>query len=110
MNNNIPCYDSVWQNITVPEACLVQVPSAFAPNGINKYLYPLNAFKAVNMTFRVYNRLGNLVFESHDMQNKWDGSYKGEKQPTGTYIWMLDYTDKDTQQRYSLKGTTVLIR
>jgi hypothetical protein len=38
------------------------------------------------------------------------GRLKGELQPSGTYVWTLDYTHKDTGQNFHLKGTTVLIR
>jgi gliding motility-associated-like protein len=94
------------------QSCYIAVPSGFTPNGdgINDYLYPLNAYKAINLEFRVYNRYGQLVFETKNWMNKWDGTINGKQQPTGTYVWMLNYTDSDSGKKYFLKGTSVLIR
>jgi gliding motility-associated-like protein len=62
-------------------------------DGVNDYLYPLNAYKATNLLFRVFDRVGHVVFETKDWTRKWDGTYKNSPQPTGVYIWMLDYND-----------------
>ncbi|MFY7964910.1 MAG: gliding motility-associated C-terminal domain-containing protein [Chitinophagaceae bacterium] len=112
VSNATPCFDTAYQTIKVTSNCLIQVPSAFTPNGdgLNDFLYPLNAYKASEMTFRVFNRLGRIVFETNTIGSKWEGKFRSEKQPPGTYIWLLDYTDKETGKKISLNGTTVLIR
>lgn len=106
------CFDSSYQTITAVPNCYIAVPSAFTPNGDGKndYLYPLNAYKAANLTFRVFNRFGQIVFETHDWTVKWNGTLNGIKQPAGTYVWYLEYIDTDTNRKIFLKGTTVLIR
>jgi gliding motility-associated-like protein len=105
------CWDSVYRELKVESNCYIAVPSAFTPNGdgLNDYLYPLNAYKATNLIFRVYNRFGNLIFETRDWTKKWDGTKNGMPQPTGTYIWVLDYNDANNK-KVSLRGTSVLIR
>jgi len=105
------CKDSVYHQLKVESNCYIAVPSAFTPNGdgLNDYLYPLNAYKATNLIFRVYNRFGNLIFETKDRTKKWDGTKNGMQQPTGTYVWILDYNDANNK-KVSLRGTTVLIR
>lgn len=110
--NNLGCYDTAARQITKVKSCHIAVPSGFTPNGdgINDYLYPLNAYKAANLEFRVFNRYGQLVFETRDWTKKWDGTINGKPQPTGVYVWMLRYTDSDTGKKYFLKGTTVVIR
>ncbi|OIR00585.1 hypothetical protein GALL_172750 [mine drainage metagenome] len=106
------CYKSFKNSITVLPNCYIAVPSAFTPNGdgLNDYLYPLNAYKADHLIFRVFNRFGQIVFETRDWTVKWDGTYKSLQQPSGTYVWTLDYTDMDTGKKVSKKGTTVLLR
>ncbi len=106
------CSDTAYKNITVLVSCYVAVPSAFTPNGdgLNDYLYPLNAFKAGNLLFRVYNRYGQVIFETSDLTKKWDGRVNGMLQGSGTYIWTLEYVDKDTGKKVFMHGTTVLIR
>jgi hypothetical protein len=62
------------------------------------------------MEFRVYNRLGQLVFETKDWTKKWDGKIKGIVQTTGVYAWILSFTNHDTGEKVFMKGTTLLIR
>jgi gliding motility-associated-like protein len=106
------CIDVTYKLIKLIPNCYIAVASAFTPNGdgLNDYLYPLNAYKAINLTFKVYNRYGQLIFQTNDWTRKWDGKLNGADQPSGTYVWMLDYTDISTNKPVFLKGTTVLIR
>ncbi|MEO5891553.1 MAG: gliding motility-associated C-terminal domain-containing protein, partial [Ferruginibacter sp.] len=92
--------------------CYIAIPKAFSPNndGLNDFLYPTNAYKAKDLVFRVYNRVGQLLFETRDWMNKWDGTYKGNPQDPGTYVWILNYTNIETGRRFELKGSTVLLR
>jgi gliding motility-associated-like protein len=112
VKNDIGCYDTARQNIKVLYNCYIAVPSAFTPNGdgLNDYLYPLDAYKAENLQFRVYNRWGQLVYQTKDWTKKWDGRINGYPQAPGTYVWMLSYVNRDTGKSFALKGTTVLIR
>ncbi len=84
-------------------------PSLFG-DGLNDYLQPNNVIKADNLLFRVYNRLGQLVFETRDWTRKWDGRINGVLQQTGVYTWLLTYTHHDTGEKVFMKGTTLLIR
>ena len=112
VQNAFNCTDTSTKKVFVLPSCYIDIPTGFTPNGdgLNDYLYPLNAFKAQNLSFKVFNRYGQVIYETSDWHQKWDGRLKGELQPSGTYIWTLDYTHKDTGQTFHLKGTTVLIR
>ena len=91
--------------------CIIEVPNAFTPNndGKNDFLYPLNAYKASNLRFRIYNRYGSRIFESSDWTKKWDGKLNGIDQPTGGYVWVLEYTNPAGIAIFK-KGVTLLIR
>lgn len=106
------CFDTAYHDMTVVKSCYIAVPTAFTPNGdgLNDYLYPLNAYKADNLEFKVFNRYGQKVFETTNWLIKWDGTINGTPQPTGTYAWYLKYKNRDTGKEFLLKGTTVLIR
>ena len=112
VGNNLGCTDTTYKYITVLASCYIAVPSAFTPNGdgLNDYLYPLNAFNADNIIFRVFNRYGQIIFESRNWTKKWDGRVNSVMQPSGVYIWTFSYTDHATGQAVFLKGTSVLIR
>ncbi|MGF2411897.1 T9SS type B sorting domain-containing protein [Ferruginibacter sp.] len=112
VTNNIGCSDTATQTIKVVGNCYIAVPNAFTPNndGLNDYLYPLNAYKAKDLIFKVYNRFGQLVFQTTDWTNKWDGKFKGQGADPATYVWILQYTHVDTGKRVEQKGTTILLR
>ncbi len=112
VQDSVGCSDTSYQQIQILRSCYIAVPSAFTPNGdgLNDYLYPLNAYKADNLDFKVFNRYGQLVFETRDWTQKWDGRINGTPQPAGTYVWSLQYTDRDSGRRFFQKGTTILIR
>ena len=112
VQNNYGCFDTATQKIVVAYSCYIAVPNAFTPNkdGLNDFLYPLNAYKATDLLFRVYNRVGQLVFETRDWTKKWDGRIKGQGADMGTYVWILMYTDTDSGKKIQLKGSTILLR
>lgn len=70
----------------------------------------LVTIKADSMDFKVYNRLGQLIFESHDGNQKWDGTLKGEPRDAGIYVWTLSYELVDTGKHVFMKGSSILIR
>jgi gliding motility-associated-like protein len=112
VENEGGCFDTTVNNLKVLKSCYIAVPGAFTPNGdgLNDYLYPLNAYKADNLEFSIYNRVGELVFHTADWMQKWDGTIKGNPQDSGIYVWILKYTNHDTGKKVFQKGSTVLIR
>jgi gliding motility-associated-like protein len=111
-NLSLGCSDSARKTLTVLDFCLIDVPTAFTPNndGLNDYFQPHNALKADNYEFKVYNRWGQLIFQSNNWRDKWDGKINGILQPTAVYVWMLRYYHRDTKQPVFKKGTVTLIR
>jgi gliding motility-associated-like protein len=86
------------------------VPTAFTPNSnnVNDRLRPLGQISSIDY-FRVYNRWGNLVFQTNVMGEGWDGLYKGVLQPADTYMWVLSGKSLDGKA-VKLSGKTLLIR
>ena len=112
VKNDIGCADTAFRSIRVVGNCYIAIPTAFTPNGdgLNDYLYPTNAYKTKDLKFVVYNRGGQKIFETNNWQIKWDGTFKGNPQDPGTYVWYLVYTDSETGQKFEQKGSTVLLR
>jgi gliding motility-associated-like protein len=112
VTDNLGCRDTADHHIMAVTSCYIDVPTAFSPNGdgINDYLYPLSAYKAIDLYFAVYNRVGQKLFETKDWRKRWDGTVKGNPADIGTYVWMLNYTMKDTGKKIFRKGTAVLVR
>lgn len=87
------------------------VPSGFTPNadGRNDVLRPVPVGIKQLVYFRVYNRLGELVYTTNTIGQGWDGVYKGVKQASGTFVYTaegIDFQDKTVVRN----GTAVLIR
>lgn len=112
VKNSIGCADTATNTIYVLSNCFIAIPKGFSPNndGLNDFLFPTNAYKAKDLLFRIYNRVGQLIFETRNWTNKWDGTFKGNSQDPGTYVWVLSYTNIDSGIRVEQKGSTVLIR
>lgn len=87
------------------------VPKAFTPNGDgrNDLLKPMVVGIRQLNYFRVYNRWGNLVFETRAIGAGWDGRYKGVLQPMETYVWVAEGISEDGKTIRST-GNTTLIR
>ena len=86
----------------------IYIPKAFSPNndGLND-TWRINALAAFpDAKLRVYNRYGQLVFESTSNNKDWNGSYKNNVLPMGAYTYLLDLKN----ERPLLKGMVVLIR
>ncbi|MEP7143061.1 MAG: gliding motility-associated C-terminal domain-containing protein, partial [Ferruginibacter sp.] len=68
VKNNAGCADTATKIIQVAGNCYIAIPKGFSPNndGLNDFLYPTNAYKARDLLFRVYNRSGQLLFETRN--------------------------------------------
>lgn len=111
VSDSLGCSDEFYKQIRVADMCNMEFPKAFTPNGdgLNDYFWPLNAYKAEQIVFTVFNRKGIKVFETEQWPGKWDGTYKGEPQDPGTYVWLFQYTDAMGNKQIQ-KGTVVLLR
>jgi gliding motility-associated-like protein len=102
-------YDTV--TIKIFKGTDIYVPSAFTPNrdGLNDIFRPLGTTIERLDYFRVYNRYGELIFETNNISKGWDGTYKGQDQKADNYIWTLRAIDKKNVKR-AMKGNVILIR
>ena len=90
---------------------MLLIPTAFSPNkdGLNDIFRPLN--KNLNkLTFQVFNRWGEKVYETDQIGEGWDGSYKGVKQDIGVFIWQAQYQLVGNPQSLSASGNVTLVK
>ncbi len=86
------------------------ITDAFSPNvdEVNdKFSVKGGALKTFN--FMIYNRWGEKLYETDDLNFAWDGTYKGQDQPQDVYMFYCYYTGFDGK-KYSTKGTITLLR
>ncbi len=87
--------DSVVVDYTGCE-CVIYAPDAFSPNadGVNDVFQPFACNDITIASLSVYDRWGELIFNTTSPPFAWDGSYKGERCPSTVYSWQIDYSLK----------------
>jgi len=87
------------------------VPKAFSPNGDgnNETLRPILLGMRDLHYFKVFNRIGQMVFSTSTKDHGWDGTFNGKAQDPGTYVWLAEGINYKGELRQK-KGTSVLIR
>ncbi len=101
------CEDTLCRELIFP---LVDVPNAFTPNGDgnNDTLF-VRGFGVIDLDFRLYNRWGQLVFETDRLSQGWDGRFNGEEQDMDVYVYVLNAL-LENNEKVSKKGNITLIR
>lgn len=110
MRRGVDCIDTDTVDITITDGSYFFIPNAFSPNndGLNDQLTVFNYGNDFEF-IRIFNRWGNLVFESNSTDNKWDGNFKGKKASSDTYFWVARIRDK-IGIRITKKGTVTVVR
>jgi gliding motility-associated-like protein len=90
----------------------IYIPNSFTPNadGVNDFLKVLTIGNIQLEYFSIYNRYGETIFKSTDINKGWDGSFKANKVENGVFIWVVKARDKFTNKIIQQHGTVLLIR
>lgn len=98
-------------DITVDCQPVLQIPTAFSPNNdlLNDQLEVLGKDFA-SLEFKVYNRWGELVFETLTQEVSWDGRWNGKEASVGIYIWAATYINILTGETFKKQGKITLLR
>ena len=88
------------------------MPTAFSPNsdGVNDIYRGVSRCGAQRYHLQIYNRWGNLIFETTDVAQGWNGIYKSVPQPTDVYIYQVEYFNYCQQKQLKLAGNFTLLR
>ena len=104
------CRDTIPYEVKVEPVYTFYIPSSFTPDddGHNEFFYGQGEYyDEYNMY--IYDRWGEMIFESADDRYPWDGTYKGEQVQQGTYIYrfyIIDWQGHD----HEYEGTVTLHR
>lgn len=109
--------DSVKVTIYFPPEdleCFSVVPNAFTPNGdgLNDVFKPILQCPAESYSLKIFNRWGQMIFETNTPSEGWDGIVKGKLAQRGTYVWTIyyKYTGVLHPGERTIKGVVNLIR
>lgn len=111
--SDLGCTDTaIYQVVVYPEVILY-APNAFTPNG-DEFNHTWQVFMEgidiYEFELLMFDRWGEIVWESHDITAKWDGSYKGKIMPTGTYQWTIRTKDALNDKKHTFKGSVSILK
>jgi gliding motility-associated-like protein len=110
--NESGCADSTYLTVKIFKSSpQIYVPTAFTPNGDgrNDIIKPIPVGISRMDYFRIYNRWGQLVYNTTSLGTGWDGKIAGKEQGTGTYVWLVRGVDF-LGKVFVAKGMVTLIR
>jgi gliding motility-associated-like protein len=113
---NGPCYVDQTLQVVVTECpgTIYWVPNCFTPDGNehNQLFGPVmtEGFDINDFQFLIFNRWGEVVWESHETNSKWDGTYQGKMCTDGVYIWKLKFNVFGNDGKIEAHGHLTIIR
>ncbi len=112
--NEFGCKDTAFNHFETMEIVVFYVPTAFTPNGdeLNQTFKPVfgDGIDKTNFRFTIYNRWGEVVFESLTTDFEWDGTFNGRLVPFGTYTYEFYYKLPNTSERHTSTGSFTIIK
>jgi gliding motility-associated-like protein len=99
----------------ISEEVIYWVPNTFTPDGdqFNQTFKPVlySGYDPYDYDFFIFNRWGELIWESHNVSFGWDGSYnEGRKCPDGVYTWKMNLKTMNNDEKIQVLGHVTLIR
>ena len=113
VTDNLGCSDTTSKVLKVLSDVIVYIPNTFTPDGdeFNQYWeYSFDGIDEDNFNMYVYNRWGELVWESHNSKTFWSGIYDNKLVTPGIYSWKCDFGVYNTDERRSMVGSLNIIR
>jgi gliding motility-associated-like protein len=110
------CTDTAWATVIVQDVILFYVPNAFTPDSdqYNQTWQPVftSGFDPFDFHLMIFNRWGEVIWESYDASAGWDGIYssKGELVNDGVYVWVLEFKESLTDKRHKHNGFVTILK
>jgi gliding motility-associated-like protein len=114
--NEIGCSDTAFQLIQVAEDIIFYVPNTFTPDGdqFNQTFKPIftAGFDPYDYNLKIFNRWGELIFESNNAEVGWNGSYSNvaDAVPNGVYVWKIEFKQSMNDKRRMEVGNVNLFK
>jgi len=111
--NDQMCFDTVVKYLDVIDDMNVYIPNAFTPNddGINDVFgVKGQGMKSESFLMELFNRAGTLMFSTKDINEAWDGTYRGQKVKDGVYTYQIKVVGMNGEGRKEYVGQFTLVR
>lgn len=108
------CSSTFFRTIYVDEPLVYFVPNAFSPNSdeFNQTFQPVfvSGYDPYDYNLSIFDRWGELIFESDNAAEGWDGSYQGKLVQSGVYTYRIEFKTKISDERKLIHGQITLLR
>jgi gliding motility-associated-like protein len=112
--SELGCTDTAYQSFTVTEDLIFYIPNSFTPDNdvYNNTFEPVftSGFDPYNFTMLIFNRWGEIVFETRDASIGWDGTYNGDYAQDGIYTWKIEFKSRVNDKKYVKVGHVNMMR
>lgn len=108
------CQDTYQSTLVVEDEIIFYIPNVFTPDGnsFNEYFTPqfYSGIDIYQFRMQIYNRWGELIFESYDSGSGWNGFYADKLVDEGTYVWKIDFHETMSDKRHTHTGHVTVLR
>jgi gliding motility-associated-like protein len=114
-NNFAGCADTAEAQVTIADELIFYVPNVFTPDGnsINNTFFPVftAGYDVYDYHLLIYNRWGEVVFESYNAAVGWDGTYGDQGLvEDGVYIWQIEFGETMSDKRHKQRGHVTVLK
>lgn len=112
-HSNLGCSDTIVKDVVIVPEVIIYAPNAFTPDGdeFNQtWRVHMEGIDIYGFNLRVFNRWGELVWESMDPNASWDGTYNGKIAQKGTYTWVIEAKELISDKKHKWNGSMTIIR
>ncbi|MDF3027152.1 MAG: hypothetical protein K0S23_1459 [Fluviicola sp.] len=107
------CRDTLERILSVNSDIIFYAPNAFTPDGdeFNQtWKFYVSGIDEYNFELMIFDRWGEVIWETHDPNTAWDGTYNGKVVQAGAYSWIASVKDLYTDSRRTFKGAINILK
>ena len=111
--SELGCTDTIIQELIVYPEVLIYAPNTFTPDGDEHnqdWRIYMEGIDVYDFELLIFNRWGEVIWESHDITVPWDGTYNGKPVKQGVYTWVVRTKDMLNDAKYTYDGHINVIR
>ncbi len=114
VENDLGCQDETSKLIIVNDVITFYVPNSFTPDGdeLNDVFQPVfySGYDPYDFHMTIFNRWGEIVFESYDASKSWDGTYGSKTTESGVYVWQIEFKETMSDRKHKHHGHVTVLK
>jgi gliding motility-associated-like protein len=107
------CTDSTIMTMEIVPDIIFYTPNSFTPDDDEhnqSWIFYIEGIDFANFSLQIYNRWGEVIWETNDVKAQWDGCYNEIKVPAGSYPWKASFKAIDNDDKIQRTGLINVIR